>query len=712
MATISTNPKTQILTRSPNQNRAEDWVRRYGAGVGLVFLMLLGLGLRLYRLDYPLLEDEITNYYSSIYPFGQIIPHLFPDHTPLFFFLSHLALNLFGYGHNPLTLRLPAMLVGVLNIPAIYWLGREITGRTRVALGTATLATFTPLLISMSQYYRMYSLLVLLTVLSLVFLLRALRTNHLLDWGGFVLLTVLNLYNHYNAVFVTGLEAAFCIIWLTIPVCKNITKRRFHSPSTINQKFEWRVPIMTSLSFGCIAILYLPWLPHFFKFVRTAGYGTNLVVQPASDSNSFYEFVSRSLFGFGPGLGLSLPVPQAAFWLTLPLLLFGLSVLCVERFYYGLFCACYLGGGWLIVWLLPNSQLFALSNRYLCFITPVFLIGVAQGLATVGTWSLKSLAKFCQLPRRFLPVMAALPVLLLTVLIFEQAAEVLDKAYSRQSGINEAGAFLQQNLQPGDTLLAMPGPGSDYSLVYSTMATNFAAIPDARATQTSHDYLLVFDQNTPLSALQTLRFNTHTLWLAVYLSSAAVAQQNLRQQISQAATNQFVIHCYLEVCLIGHRSDHTTTPYADLRTIFQNFGFLNPQVIQRATRLLNFDLNPPSVSFNQPKTIILAKEPAYVRLPVATTTKVVVYYVNFKYKGAPTRIFVGAQDAIDTNLAILPGWSGYAPPPTDLNAADWPTAGLYFEAPPGTDHAILTLLGENGSGTAQISDIQLFQLSP
>ncbi len=711
MATISTNTETQIRAGPPNLNQAAKWLQRYGPGLGLLILTLLGLGLRLYRLDYPLLEDEITNYYSSIYPFGQIIPHLFPDHTPLFFFLSHLALNLFGYGHNPLTLRLPVMLIGVLNIPAIYWLGREITGRTGVALGAAALATTTPLLISMSQYYRMYSLLVLLTVLSLGFLLRALRINRVPDWGGFVLLTSLNLYNHYNAVFVTVLEAAFCVIWLTIPVYSNLIKRRTQPPPN-NQTFGGRVPIAASLSFGCIAVLYLPWLSHFFKFVRATGYGTNLVVQPAPDSNSFYEFVSRSLFGFGPGIGLSLPVPQAAFWLALPLLLFGLSVLCRVRFYYGLFCVCYLGGGWLIVWLLPNSQLFALSNRYLCFITPVFLIGIAQGLAAVGRWVFNSLAKFSQLPPRFLPVMAALPVLLLLILLFEQSVEVLDTAYSRQSGINEAGAFLQQNLQPDDTLLTMQEPGSDYSLVYSTMATNFAAIPDARATQTSHDYLLVLDQNTPLTTLQTLRFTQHTIWLAVYLPSAEAMQQNLRQQINQAATDQFVIHCYLEVCLIGYKSGNTTTPYAALRIIFQNFGFLNPPIIQRATRLLDFDLNPSAAIFNEPRTIILAKEPAYVRLPVSTSTKPGIYYVNFKYKGAPSRIFVGAQDATNTNLAILPGWAGYAPPPTDLNAADWPTTGLYFEAPPGTDHAILTLLGENGPGSAQISTIQLFQLSP
>ena len=245
-----------------------------------------------------------------------------------------------------------------------------------------------------------------------------------------------------------------------------------------------------------------------------------------------------------------------------------------------------------MVWLLPNSQLFALSNRYLCFITPIFLIGLAQGLAAVGSWSYKSLAKLNQFRPQFLRWGAVLPVLLLGGLLFEQAAEVLDTAYSRQSGFNEAGAFLQQNLQPGDTLLTMQGPGSNYSLVYSTMATNFAAIPDARATQLNHDYLLVLDQNTPLSALQTLRFSTHTLWLGVYLPSTETAQQSLRQQINQATTNQFVTHCYLEVCLIGYKGGNATTPYANLRTLFQDFGFLNPSVVQRIEQLLDADLSP------------------------------------------------------------------------------------------------------------------------
>ena len=328
MATISTNTKPRNTERRKwaglaNQNQVRNWLGRYGPTWGLLILSLLGLGLRLYRLDYPLLEDEITNYYSSIYPFGQIIPHLFPDHTPLFFFLSHLALNLFGYGHNPLILRLPAMLLGVLNIPAIYLLGREISGQAKVALGAAALATFTPLLISMSQYYRMYSLMVLLTVLSLYFLLRALRTNHLLDWIGFVFLTTLNLYNHYNAVFVTALEVVFSLIWLTLPLYQNIIKRGLQplvknpqNPAipeltvTQKRKFQWFRLITASLSFGCVVVLYLPWLSHFLKFIRASGYGTNLVVQTPPGFNAFYEFVSRSLFGFGPGIGLSLPVPM------------------------------------------------------------------------------------------------------------------------------------------------------------------------------------------------------------------------------------------------------------------------------------------------------------------------------------------------------------------------------------------------------------------
>ena len=119
---------------------------------------------------------------------------------PLYYILAWLWTRPFGTGE--VGVRSLSALVGVLTIPAVYALARELVSQ-RAALIAAALAAVNPLLVWYSQEARAYALLVLLLTLALLY---AVRGRPLL-WALF---GALALATHYVAAFVLGPLA----IWL------------------------------------------------------------------------------------------------------------------------------------------------------------------------------------------------------------------------------------------------------------------------------------------------------------------------------------------------------------------------------------------------------------------------------------------------------------------------------------------------------------------
>jgi len=189
------------------------WAKSHWPSIGLLLVTTLALVLRLFRLDTPLGYDEIWQYQASSYPLHQIIPNIWLDHSPLFFFFSHFTLKLSGYSHDLVLLRLPAAIFGILVVPATYLLACELTSNRKVALLSAFGATFAWLMLNLSQFYRMYSLLVLLAILAAYCLLKALPGQQPKYWLGFVIFSILNLYNHYIALLVVFEAGLFCAVY-------------------------------------------------------------------------------------------------------------------------------------------------------------------------------------------------------------------------------------------------------------------------------------------------------------------------------------------------------------------------------------------------------------------------------------------------------------------------------------------------------------------
>jgi len=211
---------------------------------GLVAITLLGLALRLLRLDFqPLWWDEgYSVYFATKDLVGLTLGTAADIHPPFYYYLLHFWIMAFSPGQVPL--RLFSVAVGTLTIPAIYRVGRPLAGR-EAALLAAFLLAISPLHVYYSQEVRMYALATLLGLGSVYFWVRLAQAKMeqgkkgMGAWIGYVLFTTLSLYTLYYAAFIPLFQtAALFIFW-----------RRYRSLLG-----RWLLVQVI------VALLYLPWI--------------------------------------------------------------------------------------------------------------------------------------------------------------------------------------------------------------------------------------------------------------------------------------------------------------------------------------------------------------------------------------------------------------------------------------------------------------------
>jgi len=220
----------------------------------LILILLAGLFLRVYNLgsESLWLDESATAYISqqtpqyilnNIYVKTILDPVYFPHggDMPLYYLLASYWTNLFGL--NEFNLRLLSVLFGVIAIYLVFRIG-QFMFNSEVGLISAFIIAINHQHINYSQEARMYSLLIFLTLLSVYFLLNALRDNKKIYWISFVVSTVLMLYTHYFSFFILFFEGIFILAyWRTY---KKFIKEIFFS------------------ALG-IFLLYLPWIPVLIK---------------------------------------------------------------------------------------------------------------------------------------------------------------------------------------------------------------------------------------------------------------------------------------------------------------------------------------------------------------------------------------------------------------------------------------------------------------
>ena len=179
--------------------------------LGILFVIVLGILLRLVLIDKPegLWNDEYVSYMiSSASNFNAFVAGIKSQcHMPLYYIYLRVVMTMFG--SSDVVLRLSSVLVGVLAIPVMYLVGKEKDEMT--GMYCASFCAISSFLIYYSQEVRLYSLLFLISALTLLYTLRLLKTQNVHNLIGFVIANFLILFTHtIGFVFVF-----FNLVWVS-----------------------------------------------------------------------------------------------------------------------------------------------------------------------------------------------------------------------------------------------------------------------------------------------------------------------------------------------------------------------------------------------------------------------------------------------------------------------------------------------------------------
>jgi uncharacterized membrane protein len=176
----------------------------------LVPIVALALALRLFRIGInSLWFDESFSWIVARQPALAILTQqLTPIMPPLYHSLLGFWMQL---GEAEAVLRSFSAICGVITIPVMYFLGRELF-TPAVGLAAALLTAVLPFHVYFAQEARPYALIILLSALILLAFVRSWKGAGYGGWISFGLLTGFSLYAHYFVIFSLAVLHGFVLL--------------------------------------------------------------------------------------------------------------------------------------------------------------------------------------------------------------------------------------------------------------------------------------------------------------------------------------------------------------------------------------------------------------------------------------------------------------------------------------------------------------------
>jgi 4-amino-4-deoxy-L-arabinose transferase-like glycosyltransferase len=179
---------------------------------GAVLILLAAFFLRLWQQGTSSLWiDEIfTDFYTGL-PLARFfeVRRSNPENMPLFFFLMR-----FVPTHNDVMIRLPLLLLGMLDIALVIQIARRLYGRNDLALVAGALFATNPYNIWLGRNARLYMLLLAETLLASYFFLALLQGRRSrANWLAFILASMAAYNTHYFALALPA--AQYMVLFLT-----------------------------------------------------------------------------------------------------------------------------------------------------------------------------------------------------------------------------------------------------------------------------------------------------------------------------------------------------------------------------------------------------------------------------------------------------------------------------------------------------------------
>jgi len=172
-------------------------------------LTLLGFALRLYRLgESSLWMDEAFTWFRASLPVGEGLRALLAvmNHPPLHQLLMALVVRV---DSSEFFLRIPSVMAGVVALPVIYRVGRQLGGR-RLGMSAAALLAVNPFHVWYSRDARDYAFVALLALLVFDLFLQLLRGRRV--WGRFTLISSLLYFTHYFGLLTALVQFVYLLL--------------------------------------------------------------------------------------------------------------------------------------------------------------------------------------------------------------------------------------------------------------------------------------------------------------------------------------------------------------------------------------------------------------------------------------------------------------------------------------------------------------------
>ncbi len=432
----------------------------------LLAIFMLGLALRLYALDADSLWlDEIFTVTTSRLDFWSIPTFLATSdtHPPMLYVMAKLASGL--WGGSEFAIRMPAALLGSVSVLFVFKVGEILWGR-KEGLIAAFLLSISAYHVQYSQEARDYSLLVFLALLSLIFLLMALKQGQKRMWLLFALCTSFSIYTHDVAFLVLASELLFAA-WVIVEDWRSSrresaqTSPNAGAPAYSNHRSTLSVVSTEHVSLAAqvssrapgtrrqafsllvalalVGISYLPWLPFLYqqiggRIIQFEGLGP--VTLPGGEPP--VGFLSDAFEAYTGMEGIFL-------LMFLALLVAGLASSPLRYIV--------LLGTWILtpfLFLLIVRSGHHISIRYAIHIVPVLYLGVARGTSVLTGWLTRRLPLLKSREKWRLALTAAL-----TVSVFGGLSIQALKAYYLWEKADYRGVvrYLDERLLPHDVVL-------------------------------------------------------------------------------------------------------------------------------------------------------------------------------------------------------------------------------------------------------------------
>ena len=132
-----------------------------------------------------------------------------PEHAPLYFVLNRFWMQL--WGSSIATMRSLSAVLGLLVLPALYWLCQELFDRPFVSQMAIALMSVSPFYVAYAQEARPYSLWTIAILLMSASFLKAIRVNNWQSWIIYSLCVIFSFYTSLFSIYVAFFQGIYIL---------------------------------------------------------------------------------------------------------------------------------------------------------------------------------------------------------------------------------------------------------------------------------------------------------------------------------------------------------------------------------------------------------------------------------------------------------------------------------------------------------------------